>query len=96
MVADRTALVKSIRDNLTLDKHERVVLKLTESGIKVVPFNENEQGVGVRGENLLKILTATKAKQIGLGFREGERQPINVRIPEWTIEVAPVLSSTSK
>jgi hypothetical protein len=96
MVADRTALVKSIRDNLTLDKHERVVLQLTESGIKVVPFNENEHGWGIRGENLLKILTATKAKQIGIGFREGAKQPINVRIPEWTIEVAPVLLSTSK
>lgn len=94
-VAARSELVKLIRDSITLDKHGRVVLKLEESGIKVVPFDENEQGWGIRGENLLKILTATSAKQIGLGFREG-LQPINVRIPEWTIEVAPVALSTSK
>jgi hypothetical protein len=89
-VADRTKLVKSVREQAKLDKYGRIALQYKEDGsIEAKPF-ESKHGWYAMSENLLPILTAAKAKQVGIGLRTGSAQPINVRIPDWTIELAPV------
>lgn len=95
-IVPRTQFIKELRDLQKLDKHGRVGLQYSNDTIKVVSFEKAKHGWFARAENLLKILTALSEKQVGIGLRVGERQPINVRIPEWTIEVAPVILSTGK
>lgn len=89
-VEDRIKLVKSIREQAGLDSRGRVMLQYSDNALKVLPFDAAKAGWYAVSENLLKVLTATKVKQVGIGLRTERGQPINVRIPEWTIEVAPV------
>lgn len=90
LVVDRTKFVKSIREQAKLDNHTRFVVYYADNALTVHPFEGAKAGWYAKGENILKVLTATKEKQVGIGLRTGYGQPINVRIPEWTIEIAPV------
>lgn len=89
-VVDRTKFVKNLREQAKLDKDGRVNVYYADNALEIRPFEGAKAGWYARAENLLKVLTATKAKQVGIGLRIGFGQPINVRIPEWTIEIAPV------
>jgi hypothetical protein len=95
-VENRTVLAKKIREVAKLDKHTRFALQYEDGAIKVLPFEDAKHGWFAKAENVLKVLTAISAKQIGIGLRTGRGQPINVRIPEWTIELAPVELQPSK
>jgi hypothetical protein len=89
-VVDRVKFVKTLREQQKFDNMGRVTLQYEDDTLKVVPY-EGKAGWHARGENMLKVLTALSDKQVGIGLRIADKQPINVRIPEWTIEVAPVL-----
>lgn len=89
-VVDRTKFVKTLVEHAKLDKDGRVAVYYADNALTVAPFEGAKAGWYARAENLLKVLRATKAKQVGIGLRTGFGQPINVRIPEWTIEIAPV------
>lgn len=95
-VVDRTKFVKSIREHAKLDKHGRFALQYTDNVLNVTSFDAAKHGWFAKAENMLAVLTATKAKQVGIGLRTGSKQPINIRIPEWTIEIAPVALEPEK
>ena len=95
-VVDRTKFVKSIREQAKLDKRGRFALQYNDNVLNVVSFDAAKHGWFAKAENMLAVLTATKAKQVGIGLRTGSRQPINIRIPEWTIEIAPVVLEPAK
>lgn len=91
VVAEKTKLLKSMREHAKLDSATRVVLQLDHNGsIKVDSYENASHGWFVKSEYMSKILAAVPTKQVGIGLRTGRGQPINVRIPDWTIELAPV------
>ena len=90
VVLDRSQFIKSLREQAKFDKRGIVGLQLYGDALKVKPFDKAMYGWHVNSKLLLDILGATSIKQVGLGLRTGRRQPINVRIPKWTIEVMPI------
>lgn len=95
-VTDRSALIKSIREQTKFDTYGRIWLQYDNNVLRVVPFEKGKHGWGCDGKKLLSILTSISAKKIGFGLRTGRSQPIQMRIPNWEIELAPVVLSKKK
>lgn len=89
-VVDRVPFMKQLREQAKFDNYDRIGLQLNDNVLEVKALNDAKHGWHVDSKLLLNVLGATSVKQVGLGFRTGRRQPINVRIPEWTIEVMPI------
>lgn len=91
-VVDRLGFKKDIQDIQKFDKHGRVMLQFENNVLKIRAFDETSQGWRATGEKLIKVLNALSTKQVGIGLRT-PNLPINVRVPEWRIEIAPVVLS---
>lgn len=95
-VTDRSALIKSVREQTKFDTYGRIWLQYDNNVLHVKPFDKGKHGWGCDGKKLLSILTSISAKKIGFGLRTGRSQPIQMRIPNWEIELAPVVLSKKK
>lgn len=89
-IVDRIPFMRQLREQAKFDNYDRIGLQLNDNVLEVKAFGDAKHGWHVDTKLLLNVLGATSVKQVGLGFRTGRLQPINVRIPEWTIEVMPI------
>ena len=91
-VVDRLGFKKDIQSQQKFDNYGRVVLVLEHNGLIVKPYDETSKGWRATGDKIVKVLNALSTKQVGIGLRTPDL-PINVRVPEWRIEIAPVVLS---